>query len=244
MRGPEEWPSCRSNPADRIRLTGPAATNKGLTPAPPAGVPFLCLSLFYNCSFLAMPSYWPDKPHKPAFRGPIDKFFYRLYLRFGIKSHFWARIWSEHEVHRILKVLARQQVHGFVANPEGGDPIWYVDAPEDVQENRYPLNTCLLRGWIEELDRGNQSYKGFPVALRLLAPGQSFDDFPKPPYYRLTAAGWNAFKGQYTLSRVALMVTALGLMISLVSFVISVSKRTEPPILKVVFPAPPPHSGP
>src|SRR4051794_13554403 len=27
MRGPEEWPSCRSNPADRIRLTGPAATN-------------------------------------------------------------------------------------------------------------------------------------------------------------------------------------------------------------------------
>ena len=27
MRGPEEWPSSRSNPADRIRLTGPAATN-------------------------------------------------------------------------------------------------------------------------------------------------------------------------------------------------------------------------
>jgi hypothetical protein len=25
MRGPEEWPSCWSNPADRIRLTGPAA---------------------------------------------------------------------------------------------------------------------------------------------------------------------------------------------------------------------------
>src|SRR5450432_3277960 len=25
MRGPEEWPSCRSNPADKIRLTGPAA---------------------------------------------------------------------------------------------------------------------------------------------------------------------------------------------------------------------------
>jgi thiosulfate reductase cytochrome b subunit len=27
MRGPEEWPSHGSNPADRIRLTGPAATN-------------------------------------------------------------------------------------------------------------------------------------------------------------------------------------------------------------------------
>src|SRR6201987_4191330 len=27
MRGPEEWSSRRSNPADRIRLTGPAATN-------------------------------------------------------------------------------------------------------------------------------------------------------------------------------------------------------------------------
>jgi hypothetical protein len=27
MRGPEEWPSRSSNVADRIRLTGPAATN-------------------------------------------------------------------------------------------------------------------------------------------------------------------------------------------------------------------------
>jgi hypothetical protein len=27
MRGPEEWPSHGSNPADRIRLTGPAATS-------------------------------------------------------------------------------------------------------------------------------------------------------------------------------------------------------------------------
>src|SRR5579871_215440 len=27
MLGPEEWPSSGSNPADRIRLTGPAATN-------------------------------------------------------------------------------------------------------------------------------------------------------------------------------------------------------------------------
>ncbi len=32
MRGPEEWSSRRSNPADRIRLTGPAATNKALHP--------------------------------------------------------------------------------------------------------------------------------------------------------------------------------------------------------------------
>ncbi len=152
--------------------------------------------------------------------------------------HFWLRVWSEHEVFRILRVLSRQQVHGFVANPEGGDPIWYLDAPEDVQENRYPLNTCLLRGWIEELDRGNQSYKGFPIAQPLLAPGQSFDDFPKPPYYRLTAAGWNALKGAYTVSRIALMVSALGLVVSLVSFVISLARKTEPPTLKVVFPAP------
>jgi len=27
MPGPEEWPSRRSDPADRIRLTGPATTN-------------------------------------------------------------------------------------------------------------------------------------------------------------------------------------------------------------------------
>ena len=27
MGGPEEWPSCRSNLADRIRLIGPAATS-------------------------------------------------------------------------------------------------------------------------------------------------------------------------------------------------------------------------
>jgi hypothetical protein len=129
-------------------------------------------------------------------------------------------------------------MHGFVANPEGGDPIWYLDAPEDVQENRYPLNTCLLRGWIEELDRGSQSYKGFPIAQPLIPPGGSFDDFPKPPYYRLTGAGWNALNRQYTVSKIALMVAVTGLLVSLVSFVISVSRKTEPPALKVVFPAP------
>ena len=30
MPGPEEWPSCGSNAADRIRLTGPAATTTQL----------------------------------------------------------------------------------------------------------------------------------------------------------------------------------------------------------------------
>jgi hypothetical protein len=39
-----------------------------------------------------MPSYWPDnKPQKPARRRPRDKFLYRLYLRFGLKSYFWLR---------------------------------------------------------------------------------------------------------------------------------------------------------
>src|SRR5579883_180295 len=42
MGGTEECPSRRE--ADRIRLTGPAATSKALTPANPAGVPFLCHS--------------------------------------------------------------------------------------------------------------------------------------------------------------------------------------------------------
>src|SRR6266852_8587063 len=39
MRGPEEWPSCRSDLADRIRLTGPAASNIGLSGL--STVPFL-----------------------------------------------------------------------------------------------------------------------------------------------------------------------------------------------------------
>lgn len=190
-----------------------------------------------------MPSYWPDKPHSPAYRRGLDKVFYRLYLRFGVRSRFWARIWHEHEVRRILKILAQQQVYGFVANPEGGNPIWYLDAPEDVQENRYPLNTCLLRGWIEELDIASQSYKGYPVAQPLIPKGGSFDDFSKPPYYRLTAAGWNAFYRQYTLSRMAFAVSLLAFLVSATSAVIAITsaiERTAPQPLKISFPAPAP----
>ena len=110
-----------------------------------------------NASFLArawlstilgkiMPPYWPDKPHKPAHRGRLDKVCHWLYLRLGRRSRYLTRLWSEYEVFRVLRVISRQQVYGFVANPEGGDPIWYLDAPADVQENRYPTNTCLLRG--------------------------------------------------------------------------------------------------
>jgi len=161
-----------------------------------------------------MPSYWPDKPHPPAHRSKPDKIAYWLYRKVGLRSRFWARIWHEHEVRRILKILARQQVYGFVANPEGGDPIWYIEAPENVQENRYPLNTCLLRGWAEQLDMGSQSYKGFPIAQPLIPRGGSFDDFPKPPYYRLTTAGWNAIYRQYTVARIALLISFLALSIS------------------------------
>jgi hypothetical protein len=70
-------------------------------------------------------------------------------------------------------VLSRQQVHGFFDNPEGGDPIQSLDAPGDVQENRIPLNNCLLRGIERGLKMGTQSYKGFPIAKPLLAPGQT-----------------------------------------------------------------------
>ena len=41
MRGPEEWPSSGSNPADRIRLTGPAANKchfQGRSRSPPSAV--------------------------------------------------------------------------------------------------------------------------------------------------------------------------------------------------------------
>ena len=149
------------------------------------------------------------------------------------------RVWSEREVFRILRVLSRQQFHGFVANPEGVDPIWYLaDAPEDVQENRHPLNTCLLRGRIEVLDTSSQSYKGFPVAQPLIAKGGSFDDFSRPPYYRMTTAGWNALYRHYAIARIALAISFLALSVSATVAVTNWQSRKEPPILKVTFPAP------
>jgi hypothetical protein len=144
-------------------------------------------------------------------------------------------VWNESEVYRILRVLSRQQVHGFIENPDGGEPVWSINAPEDVQENRLPLNTCLLRGWIEELKLGPQSFKGFPVAKPLLAPGQTFDSaFSKPPYYRLTTAGWNALYRSYAVSRLALVISLVALTISGANFF----HKSEPPSLKVVFPVP------
>lgn len=161
-----------------------------------------------------MPPYWPDKPHKPAHRGRLDKVCHWLYLRLGRRSRYLTRLWSEYEVFRVLRVISRQQVYGFVANPEGGDPIWYLDAPADVQENRYPINTCLLRGWIELLDISGQTYKGYPIAQPLLREGDSFDDFPKPPYYKMTSAGWDALYRNYAIAWIALAVSILALALS------------------------------
>ena len=187
-----------------------------------------------------MPSYWPDKPHEPAHRRPLNRIGYWLYLHFGLRSRFWARVWSEHEVFRILRVISRQRVYGFVANPEGGDPIWYLDALTDVQENRYPVNTCLLRGWIEVLDMSGQSYKGFPIAQPLLPKDGSFDDFSKPPYYRMTAAGWNALYRHYAIARIALAVSFLALAVSVTVAVTNWWSKTQPPILRITSPAPAP----
>jgi hypothetical protein len=160
-----------------------------------------------------------------------------LHQRFTRRSRFWQRRWSEHEIFRIPRLIARQRLRGFLANPDGnGKPIWLIDAPDDVQENRYPLNTCLLRGWIEELAEGTESYKGFPIAQ----PLGSIDEFPKPPYYRLTTAGWNALKRQYAVSKLALLISATALMVSFVSFIAATSRRETPPSLRIVFPAPTP----
>ena len=52
-----------------------------------------------------MPSYWPDKPHKPAHRRLLNKIGYWLYLHFGLRSSFWTRVWGEREVFRILRAI-------------------------------------------------------------------------------------------------------------------------------------------
>ena len=188
-----------------------------------------------------MPSYWPDKPHKPAYRRPLNKIGYWLYLHFGLRSRFWTRVWNEREVFRILRVISRQQVDGFVANPGGGDPIWSLnEVPADVQENRYPINTCLLRGWIEVLDMGGQSYKGFPIAQPLIPKDGSFDDFSRPPYYRMTAAGWNALYRQYAIARLALTISFLALAVSVTVAITNWWSKTQPPVLNITFPAPKP----
>lgn len=134
-----------------------------------------------------------------------------------------------------MKTVAKQQVYGFIADPEGGKPIWYVDAPENIQENRLPLCTCLLGGWIEVFETGNQSYAGVPLAQPLIPKGGSFDDFSKPPYYRVTAAGWNALHRHYLVAKIALALGILGLGLSATNSLIL--KPPAPP-LKIVFPAP------
>jgi hypothetical protein len=188
-----------------------------------------------------MPSYWPDKPHPPIYRPPLNRFVYWCFhRRFALRSRFLMRWWSERETFRILRTIARQRMRGFVVNPAGGNPLWVIDAPANTQENRYPLNTCLLRGWIEEIKQGSESYKGFPVAVPLLAPDQTVDDLEHPPYYRLTTAGWNALKHQYEVSRIALAIAALALSVSLLNAFNAWSRTMETPSLKITFPAPSP----
>jgi hypothetical protein len=177
----------------------------------------------------------PYHPEKPAYRRTVEKLLYHFYLRFGTRSRFFSRKWMQHEAYRVMKILARQQVYGFIANPEGGSPIWYVDAPENVQENRLPLCTCLLRGWIEIYDTRNQAYSGVPVALPLVPSGGSLEGFSNPPYYRVTTAGWNALHRHYLVAKIALALGILGFGLSLTN---SLILKPSPPPLKVIFPAP------
>jgi len=88
------------------------------------------------------------------------------------------------------------------------------------------------------LDMSGQSYKGFPVAQPLFLEGSSFDDFSNPPYYRMTAAGWNALYRHYAVARIALAISFLALAVSATVAVTNWRSKTQPPILRITCPAP------
>jgi hypothetical protein len=83
-----------------------------------------------------------------------------------------------------------------------------------------------------------QSYKGYPIAQPLVPKGGSFDDFSKPPYYRMTTAGWNALYRHYATARLALAISFVALVVSVTVAVTNWRSKTEPPMLRITFPAP------
>lgn len=188
-----------------------------------------------------MSSYWPDnKAAQTGHRGPLNKIFYRLYLRFGLRSNFWVRFWSEPRSSEFCRFFPANRFMRLLLTPKVANRFGSSRCPRGCARKRYPLNTCLLRGWIEILDVSGQSYEKLTYCPASDSQrGGSFDDFSKPPYYRMTTAGWNAFYRHYAIARIALAISLLALTISATVAVTTGGPRTETPTLKGDFPRTP-----
>lgn len=91
-----------------------------------------------------MPPYWPDKPHVPIYRPPLNKFVYWCFhRRFALRSRFLSRWWSERETFRILRTIARQRMRGFVVNPGGGNPLWVINGSIAARHDPIQRSVCI-----------------------------------------------------------------------------------------------------
>lgn len=113
----------------------------------------------------------------------------------------------ERVIRRTLRKLARQRV---VVVLKPGD-VWVIErAVGDTADTDAALKTCHMRGWIEPLENAVPQGKLTPDGR--LPTNFRFESIGT--LYKLTSAGWSVIYRSYQLALVALLISAISLLVS------------------------------
>lgn len=109
---------------------------------------------------------------------------------------------KEYQIRKTLRRLARQRVI------EARQDVWIVDnllGKDD--DTMMALNTCLMRGWVEDM----------PISVQQASPQGNARHFSvrTAPAYRPTDSGWAVINRTYFLNILMAFLTVLTILVAL-----------------------------
>jgi hypothetical protein len=119
-----------------------------------------------------------------------------------------TEIRREYSIYRTLKALSRQRVAAIL---KPGGVLLIERAPKEDETTDENLRTCVLRGWVEELERNVP--RGSLTEEGHLPPGNPFTGYGT--IYRLTDSGWHAIHRTHVIALLALIVGLLAVITGL-----------------------------
>lgn len=130
--------------------------------------------------------------------------------KFNKYSEIIANYKKERQIRTALRKLSKQRVKANFGN------TWEIEniIPDD-NNTKLALDTCLMRGWVEEIPEphGQISYPPPPPPV---PPGEKpYRHHPTiriGPYYRPTEIGWAIVNRSHQFNMLALLLTGLGVL--------------------------------
>jgi hypothetical protein len=113
----------------------------------------------------------------------------------------------ERTIRQTLRKLSRQRVK-LVLQPGN---VWVIEKAVNITaETDTALKTCHMRGWVEPLESAIPQGK-------LTPDGRLPANFEFGPVYKLTSAGWSVIYRSNQLALIALVISAISLLVSVAS---------------------------